>query len=223
MLFSHVQKAGKMPTSKPRKSTNKTKKTTMTATQETRVLGVSGPDGAGKGYLTENALARHPRITEVGMLTTRPAREGDTKVSVSDADFDSMLSKGELVGAHRNDNGFRYAYRASDLKDRGPTIIEINPTNQAGIVNDLARLGINMAGWIGVIGDSDYVRGNMQRRQPDMGPDELERKMGMGYRIADGLKELEASGHVTIFNVGWDNRETMADDFNAIVEEVLKP
>lgn len=204
-------------------SANQVRKFMSTTVENVSVLGISGQDGAGKGYLTEQLIARHQgEVQEVGMITTRPARPGDSKVAVSDTDFDAMIESGQLIGAHTNDNGYRYAYRIEDLIHSGPNvIIEINPDKQGGIVQDLARFGIKMAGWIGVLGDEDYVEGNMIRRQPDMDAETRAKKMGMGRKIATALRDLEDQGIVTIFPVGWTNRETMADQFSDLVEKIL--
>jgi guanylate kinase len=65
------------------------------------------------------------------MITTRPLRENDSKVFVSEKEFFKQLKENKLVGEHKNDNGYNYAYRTEDIcKINQICIVEINPVFQ---------------------------------------------------------------------------------------------
>ena len=212
---------------------------------EVKVLGLSGPDGAGKGYLTQNAIEILNnelgfRISEIQMISTRSPREGEQyytnmeelsksssvlggKRCVSDELFDKLLANSSLVGDHKNDNGFRYAYLVNDFKvAKGALLIELNPVFQSRISEDLSKHGINFVSWIGLMGNIDYLRTNIKSRQPDMTDEELDKKIGMAESIIETLNELRGDSKLQLFTVGWENRESMAKEFADLIKGLIE-
>lgn len=184
------------------------------------VVGVSGPTGAGKDYLsiyTRKALG----LKNVTMLTTRPRRpEGaENKIPIPEEEF-LAIPKQELVGLH-NDTGIYYAYKAEHLRDLSKGLIELNPNLQASMPEELKSHGIEMVGWIGLWGEEEYLISNIRNRQ-NMGPDELETRLRLSRDIMKTLRDLHQKGTVThLYQVGWHNRETMAQEFSDMVRDLL--
>lgn len=65
------------------------------------LLLISSPSGAGKTSLSRRLVADHPDLALSISATTRPARPGEEHAReyffVSDAEFDAMVAKGELL------------------------------------------------------------------------------------------------------------------------------
>lgn len=192
-----------------------------------RVVGISGPDGGGKGYLTGEAIARLG-LVEVPMVTTRPHRgESETKVPLDKLAYDALLNEGKLVGHHENKGHF-YAFRASDLAElEGDAIIELNPEYQRDFPKELAAQGIEMVGWIGLHGEPEYLRTNINDRTrkdsgADMDPEALNKKLDMANIIMERQRELANEGVMTMFKVGWDNRNTMGEEIAELIDGMLE-
>ena len=80
-----------------------------------KVVAISGPDGGGKGFLTNEAISRLNKLREVPMVTTRPSRgESETKIPLDLLAYETLRADGKLAGDHENNGNF-YAFRASDL------------------------------------------------------------------------------------------------------------
>lgn len=192
----------------------------MTKEGEIRVVGISGPTGAGKDYLsihTREVLG----LGHATMLTTRPARPAgsENKIPVSLDEFRGYKDH-ELIGKHE-DAGIHYAYRIEDLKNIGQGLLELNPVLQAHVPIEAKKYNIKMMGWIGLWGEEEYLIGNIGRRQ-NMGPEELEKRLELSRGIMDRLRHLHRKGVVThLYKVGWENRETMADEFAEMVRDIL--
>ncbi|MEI7562595.1 MAG: hypothetical protein WCJ39_02530 [bacterium] len=82
------------------------------------------------------------------MVTTRPKRSNDSKISLSEIDFDLFHNSGKLIGVHTNDNGYKYAYKRNEFLEKinVPIIIETNPVYQkhAVFIKDLESIGLNL-------------------------------------------------------------------------------
>lgn len=213
--------------------------------QQPFVLGISGPDGAGKGYLTEQAVKilgeAGIEIVELQMISTRAPRDGERsynslnqlnettgmaggKRCVSDELFDELLEAGRLIGDHQNTNGFRYAYLKDDFDrlDLGSiAIVELNPVFQREIGIKLQETGIRF-GWLGLTAKTDYLKTNIQNRQPSISEEELTKKLRMADEIILHLQNLEGRGLLVSFPVGWNNRETMGTDFAERVKQMAQ-
>ncbi len=189
---------------------------------EVKVIGISGPDGGGKGYLSLKAM-ENLGLEAVWMVTTRPPRpHGEEKICVSQDEYKQMLEGGQLVGEHVN-KGNNYAYRISDFRDLSKgAILELNPVYQSELPEQMRAHGITFAGWIGLYGELDYLAANMKSRDDSITEESLQNKLGMATDIMDRLKALADSGIVTMFRVGWENRDTMADEFSQVVNRLLQ-
>jgi hypothetical protein len=105
-------------------------------------------------------------------------------------------------------------------------IIELNPEYQSDFPQELQAQGIEMVGWIGLHGEPEYLRANINdRSRKDTGneldSEVLDRKLDMANTIMQRLRDMEQDGIVTLFKVGWDNRATMGDEFASLVERML--
>lgn len=77
-----------------------------------RLLVLAGPTAVGKGTVAAAVKANHPEIMLSVSATTRPPRPGEVDGShyyfVSDAEFDRMISAGELLEHATVHNKYRY-------------------------------------------------------------------------------------------------------------------
>lgn len=191
-----------------------------------KIVAISGPDGGGKGYLTDQAIQKLGLI-EVPMVTTRPHRgESETKVPLDRLAYEALLANDELVGHHENKGNF-YAFRASDLTDiEQDAIIELNPAYQQDVAKELAKKDIEMVGWIGLHGEPEYLRTNINDRTKrdtgsEMDPNVLEAKIDMANTIMEKQRELADEGVMTLFKVGWDNRDTMGQEISDLISGMM--
>ena len=215
----------------------------MSGEKQSFILGISGADGAGKGYLTQEAvriLGEHGiEIFELQMISTRAPRNGEIsynsldqlnqptgmaggKRCVSDELFNQLLTTGRLIGDHTNYNGFRYAYLKDDfdrLALESIAIVELNPVFQSGIGIELQETGIRF-GWLGLTAQTDYLEENIRNRQPEISEEDLNNKLRMADEIMVHLKDLESKGLLVSFQVGWNNRNTMGVDFAERVKQM---
>jgi len=201
----------------------------MDKTKQIPVIGISGPSGAGKDYLTQVVIERLG-VANPQMVTTRPHRgEGvETKICIADVDYNKHLESGELVGHHEN-KGFHYAYRIGDIQAlaaNGATgaIIELNPVYQAAVPQELAdrpeAKDVSLVRWFVLEADPEYLTHNMTARQ-EMAAEELAKRLDMARMIMEAGQQLAGRDEVVMFKVGWHNRETMADEFAKLVAESL--
>lgn len=193
------------------------------------VIGISGPSGAGKDYLTQTVIERLG-VANPQMVTTRPSRgEGvETKICIDEGVYNRHLEAGELVGHHEN-KGFHYAYRVSDIQsliENGASgaVIELNPVYQSAVPQELIERpeagDVRIVRWFILEGDPEYLTANMTSRQ-DMPADELAKRLDMANMIMSAGRDLSDRDEVAMFSVGWHNRATMADDFTKLVEASL--
>lgn len=191
----------------------------MTENMKSKVVGISGPSGAGKDYLSKQMIEKLG-LERVAMVTTRPARpEGEEKNCISQDEYNKLLEDGKLVGDHEN-KGYRYAYNIEDLTKVSNAIIELNPVYQSNLPEELLKWGIEFAGWIGLVGDPQYLKDNMNSRQV-MSSDEMEKRLDMANQIMGAIKKLSDEKVVTPYHVGWDNRQTMAEEVSQIAKNLI--
>lgn len=191
----------------------------MTEKMNSKVVGISGPSGAGKDYLSKQMIDKLG-LERVAMVTTRPARpEGEEKICIGQEEYNNLVEEGKLVGDHEN-KGFRYGYRIDDLTKVSKAIIELNPVYQSHLPEELLKWGIDFAGWIGLVGDPQYLIDNMDSRQV-MSPDEMQKRLDMANQIMGAINKLSGENIVTSYHVGWDNRQTMADEVANIAQDLI--
>lgn len=192
----------------------------MTENMNSKVIGISGPSGAGKDYLSKQMIEKLG-LERVAMVTTRPARpEGEEKICISQNEYQKLVEDGELVGDHEN-KGFRYGYRIKDLTSVSKAIIELNPVYQSHLPKELLKWGIDFAGWIGLVGDPQYLIDNMNSRQV-MSEDERIKRLDMANQIMGAINKLSEENIVTPYHVGWDNRQTMADEVAQLAQKLIE-
>lgn len=185
-----------------------------------KVVGISGPSGAGKDYLSKQMIEKLG-LERVAMVTTRPARpEGEEKICISQDKYNQLVAAGKLVGDHEN-KGYRYGYNIDDLTKVSKAIIELNPVYQSHLPEELLKWGIEFAGWIGLIGDPQYLIDNMNSRQA-MPPDEMQNRLDMANQIMGAINKLSEEKVVTPYHVGWDNRLTMASEVAQMAKNFIQ-
>lgn len=192
----------------------------MTEKMTSKVVGISGPSGAGKDYLSKQMIEKLG-LERVAMVTTRPARpEGEEKICIGQDEYNKLLEDGKLVGDHEN-KGFRYAYNIDDLTNVSKAIIELNPVYQSHLPEELLKWGIEFAGWIGLVGDPQYLIDNMNSRQA-MSAEEMQKRLDMANQIMGAINKLSDEKIVTPYHVGWDNRQTMADEVAQMAKDFIQ-
>lgn len=187
---------------------------------KSKFIGISGPPGAGKDYLSK-FIVSNLKLNRVAMVTTRPARPEEEKICINDKEYNKLLKNNLLVGHHIN-KGYKYAYKIYDLKAiKGPGIIELNPINQVSLKDELSKHGINFAGWVGIVGDIEYLISNMNSRQK-MPDTEITKRTDMARSIVQEIKKLHDNNIINvIFKVGWHNRKSMTTEFANIIKTYL--
>lgn len=198
----------------------------MNKESKPKIVAISGPDGAGKGYLTDQVI-QVLGLTEKAMLTTRPSRGlSETKKPVGIKEYNLLLVEGRLVGHHENKGNF-YAFLADDFKDLETNgIIELNPALQPDTPKELRKRGIDFVGWIGLEAELDYLSGNIKSRtlkdtSKEVDPKVLEAKLDMAKTIMDWQNKLISEGTMTRFKVGWHNRTTMGQEICQIIANMM--
>lgn len=192
----------------------------MTEKMTSKVVGISGPSGAGKDYLSKQMIEKLG-LERVAMVTTRPARpEGEEKICISQDEYNKLLENGKLVGDHEN-KGYRYGYNIEDLTKVSKAIIELNPVYQSHLPEELLKWGIEFAGWIGLVADPKYLIDNMNSRQV-MSADEMQKRLDMANQIMGAINKLSDEKVVTPYHVGWENRQTMADEVAQMAKDFIQ-
>lgn len=96
------------------------------------IIALSGPSGAGKGYLKERLINRYPFIQELIWITTRPIRVNEScnnRVSVSISEFEKLAKENKII-LIQDLYGHRYGIRRDDfLDDSGVKLTELHPSN----------------------------------------------------------------------------------------------
>ena len=93
--------------------------------------------------------------------------------------------------------------------------------------DELAEMGIEMVGWIGLEGEPEYLATNIKDRSRkdagrDIDPERLKKKLDMADKIMEMQRQLAQDGVMTIFKVGWHNRDTMGEEIAVLIKEMLR-
>jgi len=192
------------------------------------VIGISGPSGAGKDFLTVKAIQYFNEHSipshNVQMTTERPHRgEVETKVCVSPDEYSSLQAKGALLGDHVNN--VRYGYNKADVQvaieqakaDGGLVILELNPIEQTHFAEELKnQLGVKLTAWVGVQTTLDQTRVNMEERGET--PDTISKRIEI---MQDFITAMENNPQISLVDNGPDNRQGSAGDFIKVVEDAI--
>lgn len=190
------------------------------------IIAISGPSGAGKDYLTNNAIGYFDSFGinthNIQMVTERPHRgEVETKICITSEEYDSLQAQDLLIGDHVN--GVRYGYRISDFtaaieatqKDGGLLVLELNPVKQFDFPRELEeKLGIKLTAWVGVSTTTEQTRQNMLERGETA--QTIEERVSL---IQEFVNSMESNSAIIMCDNGPDNRTNAAQDFINIIKD----
>lgn len=192
------------------------------------IIAVSGPSGAGKDYLTQEALkyfeSKGIACLNVQMTTERPHRgDVETKVCISPEEYTQLQRKGALIGDHLNK--VRYGYNIHHLQtaidqareEGGLVILELNPAKQRDFPVELQqKLGISLTAWIGVKTTLEQTRDNMRERSESK--ETIESRLA---QIEEFVNAMAENPNIKLVDNGPNNRTNSASDFITIIEDSI--
>jgi len=196
--------------------------------KRTAVIGISGPSGAGKDYLTQKAIEYFSgegiQTFNVQMVTEREHRGAvETKICVSPQEYDKLQRQGKLVGDHINK--VRYGYQTDEIEKAlhnaqsvgGMVILELNPSKQKSFPAELKnKVGVDLTAWIGVETTLEQTRANMEERgEPEV---VIQQRL---QTMSDFVESMERNKNIKLVNNGPENRANAHTDFINIIKESI--
>jgi len=194
------------------------------------VVAISGPSGAGKDFLTSQAVDCFLTIgipcNNVQMVTDRPSRKPgvETKVCITSLEYSELQRRGKLIGDHLNVS--HYGYRTADIQaamnsarsSGGLVILELNPITQTDFPDMMTeRLGTGLAAWVGVKTTPEQTRLNMLERGES--PENIENRLAI---MSQFNRAMKGNNVIQIVDNGPTNRKRSTFDFIHIIIEAIK-
>lgn len=187
-----------------------------------KVIGILGPAGVGKNYvikqMIDRKIARFEYLPRVTTRTRRPTDDQEGVIPVSEAEFDMYAPS--LISVHAPFNDFRkYGWYVGDadqkLQDGVHLITDPNVDHLAGF-NERFKQQLLL---IGITGDSDYLRYNLEQRilmdKPTITESEqydIQKRIHHGeqysQRIASAYRDGLIHHHI---EANWDTRPQLVD------------
>jgi hypothetical protein len=197
---------------------------TMQTLKNLWIIVIAWPDWVGKWYITQE-VCKILGFKSISMITTRPSRSWDSKISISNELFNNLSKANLLIWEHINLNWYKYAYLKKDfrsLKNNDSTIIEINPTfqNYSSIVKELNKLNIPVLWFIWLTASKKYLQYNIKSRTPNITEDELEKKIVMWKSITKSIASLIKNNKWYIINISFKTRNKLITNFIDILAQL---
>lgn len=191
------------------------------------VLGLVGPPGVGKGYVTQaiRASAGEDEIGFICRVTNRDVRESDPLEGVLSGLDDSFFSDPEnhIVATHRPFNDHRkYGWILNGVHnglEEGRSYIFDPNVDYLRLFRDELTPNLRL---VGMVADEHYIRGNLEgRANGDLKAlSEIERRIEVGKEYAEKVLEFNRDGLVdSVVTLTMENRERTTE---MVCEEVWK-
>jgi guanylate kinase len=182
-----------------------------------QVIGLTGPSGVGKGFAKKAILAAYQGLlVEPIVATTRPRRDddgADRQAGMSDTEFDTLVSSGEIIFAHSPfNNNFRYGFLHSSFQNDAATLTEVHVDNIPRF-REQFRDSLFL---IGIFASKKYLESNLHDR--DTTTSDLNIRLDAATAEVAKIKRLHRIGVINeIISVGFRNRETFASQLINLV------
>jgi hypothetical protein len=195
-----------------------------------KIVLVSGASGIGKDYVIDNIKGSTKTLQ---MTTERPSRgESESKICISSSEYKQLQEANLLIGDHRNDTGYQYAYNIGDIQNliNNETIImEVNPADQADLYHELSERNIEVRKWIGFTANPDYITVNMILRKAKINGGDVMieptipeltnilNEQGFNLSPREGMTFVDIAKQIGLIDI--DDRLRMAERLNAAIQE----
>lgn len=164
-------------------------------------------------------------INLIPMITTRPKRKWDDKISVSINEFNALNGDGELFWVHKNLNWYQYWYQKRKLLQSGIYLMEINPVfqNYLDIQNTIYNNWSSIIYWFWLISEKEYLITNLKNRESWISDEILESKLRMWEQIQNSILEIRNKNidNFKVIKVSFDNRDLFLDEILNYVNDSI--
>jgi guanylate kinase len=183
------------------------------------IISLSGPSGIGKGFIKRQLLEIYPQIRELAWFTTRslrPKEQDGNRIHVSVAEFDEMVSRGELILVQHL-FGHSYGLRKQDLLPSPDTrLTELHPYNLLDALKiNPAIIAIGL-----VTSDLSLLRKRLYVVRQTESPAEIEKRMAV---VEDEIRIIHE--HRTLFasviEITEDRESLVLGSICAVLETIL--
>lgn len=183
----------------------------------------SWADGIGKSYLMEN-IKNILWFEVVPMITTRPRRNWDDKISTDYDEFTKLSESVNLFWVHRNLNWYFYWYSTSVFWKNGIWLLEINPVYQkySDIVDLIENNWWTIIHWFWLISEEGYLMQNIKNRNNLIDEEQLDLKLKMWREIQNNINEISTIGDARfkVVNITFANRDTLLMEILNYVNQI---